>query len=133
MTQLFGKCLLSLGLALVLAWVPAHVQAQSTMLADLVSGATGEGGIDAGTGTAADELEPFASGPMVGGTRGVQAATDANKSLLLQQFRPGEHHFRPRPLVPNPVASRRPTTFSNRFTSWRLGYVSDGVRGSYFR
>lgn len=73
------------------------------------------------------------SGPMAGGTRGLEATGKVSKSLLPRAFEPGTHHYRPHYEVRNPLATTRPSTFQHRFVSWRLGYVSDGVRGSYFR
>jgi hypothetical protein len=73
------------------------------------------------------------AGPMAGGTRGLDAAREVRRSQVPRMYEPGTLHYRPRFIAPHPLSNRRPTTFSNRYTSWRLGLVSDGFRGSYFR
>ena len=101
---------------------------QSTA-AMVMSAATGESSeIDASIGQ-----ESQYAGPMAGGTRGVDAARDMNKSVVPRMFEPGSHNYRPRYIIPSPLTATRPNTFNNRFVSWRLGYKSDGFRGAYFR
>jgi hypothetical protein len=114
---------------------PAPVSAQeqvrvepTSTAAEVLTMATGQN-----MDTALMRGESTYAGPMAGGTRGLDAAREVRRSQVPRMYEPGTLHYRPRFIAPHPLPSRRPTTFNNRHTSWRLGFVSDGFRGSYFR
>jgi hypothetical protein len=136
MTQ-FAKAVLFAVLSFGSPLVAQEIAAQVTSESGVGKSSTAAEVVAMATGSSAQSLVGFSSGsyrgPMAGGTRGADAASEVNESQVRRMFDPGVHHYRPHLLVHSPIRTLRPTTHRQRFVTWQMGYFSDGVRGAYFR
>lgn len=127
-SQLCALCALTTGLAFAPSVALGQMVEPNSKAAEVLAMATG-----AAQDATSIDVESAVTGPSVGGNRSTDAVAAVRKSQIPRMFEPGTHHYRPHFLVPSPISSTRPSTFNQRHVSWRLGYVSDGFRGSYFR